>query len=143
MASDTALSVAEALVVNGYLGTTPVTPAVAISLKTLELLRRIRLVKASFSLEAFAKLVCYYYSVSLRFLGIAVLRGLTAWQVPYRRMIRNTISDAFDVYLEILHAVKKRVSGTLGRDAPDWRACNSCPACCYKVCWNNIVVHPV
>ncbi|KAH9853147.1 hypothetical protein C2E23DRAFT_729387, partial [Lenzites betulinus] len=115
VASDTALSVAEALVVNGYLGTTPVTPAVAISLKTLELLRRIRLVKASFSLEAFAKLVCYYYSV------------------PYRRMIRNAISDAFDVYLEILHAVKKRVSGTLGRDAPDWRACNSCPACCYKL----------
>lgn len=63
VSSDSALSIAEALVSNGYLGSTPVMPSLAISLHTLELLRRIRLFKASFSLEAFAKLVCYYYSV--------------------------------------------------------------------------------
>ncbi|KAH9850690.1 hypothetical protein C2E23DRAFT_734479 [Lenzites betulinus] len=115
VSSDSALSVAEALVANGYLGTTPVTPSLAISLQTLELLRRIRLFKASFSLEAFAKLVCYYYSI------------------PYRRTVRNAISDAFDIYLAILRAVKKRVMGALGRDSPDWRARNGCPACCYKL----------
>lgn len=63
ISSGTALSPAEALVMNGYVGATPVSPSIAIALPTLELLRRVRLYKASFSLEAFAKLVCYYYSV--------------------------------------------------------------------------------
>lgn len=57
------MSTAETLVACGYLGTTPVNPSLAISLKTLELLRRLRLFKASFSIEAFAKLLCYYYKV--------------------------------------------------------------------------------
>lgn len=55
---------AEALVLSGYLGTVPLQPSLAVSLKTLELLRCLRLFKASFSIEAFAKLMCHYYSVS-------------------------------------------------------------------------------
>lgn len=54
---------AEALVCAGYLGTTPLFPSLAISLKTLELFRVIRLFKASFSVEAFAKLCCHMYYV--------------------------------------------------------------------------------
>lgn len=54
---------AEALVAAGYLGTTPIYPSLAISLKTLELLRVIRLFKASFSIEAFTKMICYMYYV--------------------------------------------------------------------------------
>lgn len=57
------MSTAAMLVACGYLGTTPVNPSLAISLKTLELLRRLRLFKASFSIEAFAKLLCYCYKV--------------------------------------------------------------------------------
>lgn len=64
ISSTTAQSAAEALVENGYLGSSPVRPAVAISISTLELLRCIRLYKASYSIEAFAKSVCYYYCVS-------------------------------------------------------------------------------
>ncbi|GBE78667.1 hypothetical protein SCP_0115580 [Sparassis crispa] len=48
-------SMAHALVLNGYLETSPVFPSMAISLKTLELLRSLRLVKASFSIEAFGE----------------------------------------------------------------------------------------
>ena len=54
----------EALVKNGYLGNVPSRPTLAISFKTLELFRRIRLRKSSFSVEAFAKVVCDLYSVS-------------------------------------------------------------------------------
>ena len=57
-------SFAEALVDAGYLGTTPIYPTLAISLRTLELFRVIRLFKASFSVEAFAKMICYMYYVS-------------------------------------------------------------------------------
>ena len=52
-----------ALVKNGYLGNTPVAPSLAISLKTLELFRRIQLHKSSFSVEAFTKVVCDLYAV--------------------------------------------------------------------------------
>jgi hypothetical protein len=55
----------QALVKNGYLGNTPKTPSLAISLRTLELFRRMRLRKSSFSVEAFVKVVCDLYSVSL------------------------------------------------------------------------------
>jgi hypothetical protein len=54
----------QALVKSGYLGNTPKTPSIAISFKTLELFMRLRLRKSSFSVEAFAKVVCDLYSVS-------------------------------------------------------------------------------
>ncbi|KAL6300787.1 hypothetical protein BKA93DRAFT_819255 [Sparassis latifolia] len=58
-------SIAQALVLNGYLGTTPLSPSLAISFKTLEILWCLRLFKASFSIEAFAKLLCHYYKIYL------------------------------------------------------------------------------
>ena len=48
----------QALVKSGYLGNTPMTPSLAISLRTLELFRHIRSRKSSFSVEAFAKVIC-------------------------------------------------------------------------------------
>lgn len=57
-------SAAEALVQHGYLRNSPVNPSIAISLKTLELFRLLKLVKSSFSAEAFAKLLCLLYYVS-------------------------------------------------------------------------------
>ena len=56
-------SPAEALVLHGYLGATPDNPSLAVSLDTLELFRDIRRFKASYSVEAFTKLLCYKYYV--------------------------------------------------------------------------------
>ncbi|TFK79319.1 hypothetical protein K466DRAFT_505734 [Polyporus arcularius HHB13444] len=108
-------SLAEALVTAGYLPTTPLLPSLAISLKTLELYRCIRLYKASFSAEAFTKLLCHQYCI------------------PYRRSYRTSISDAFDIYTLILEKIHDRVMAALQRDTPDWRAQHSCPACSYEV----------
>ena len=55
---------AEALVAAGYFGNSPIQPSVAISVKTLELFRTLRLFKASYSAEAFAKVICHQYRVS-------------------------------------------------------------------------------
>ena len=122
---------AEALVAAGYLGNTPIAPSIAISLKTLEMLRSIRLFQASFSMEAFTKLLCHLYTVSpLIYRHDSISHGI---QIPYDPHLRSMISDAFDIYLEILLRVDERVMSALGRDAPDWRAVNSCPACAYKV----------
>jgi hypothetical protein len=59
-------SVSKALVLNGYLGTTPQNPSTAVSFKTLELYYKIRRRKPSFSIEGFAKVVCDLYMVSRR-----------------------------------------------------------------------------
>ncbi|KAI0349439.1 hypothetical protein OH77DRAFT_1507473 [Trametes cingulata] len=100
---------AEALVLHGYLGTTPIATSLAISFETLELFRCVRLFKASFSTEAFTKLI------------------------PYRRFYRTLIADAFDIYISILRNVECQVMQELGRDSPDWRALNGCPPCTYRL----------
>ncbi|KAI0640521.1 hypothetical protein C8Q79DRAFT_1004171 [Trametes meyenii] len=104
-----------ALAEQGYMATTPISPSLAISFRTLELFRLIRLRKPLFSTEAFAKLVCDCYAL------------------PYRRRYRSALSDTFDVYLSILRIIDKRVLTALNHDTPDWRVLNACPACCYKV----------
>ncbi|KAI0363067.1 hypothetical protein BV20DRAFT_1040098 [Pilatotrama ljubarskyi] len=106
---------AEALVLHGYLGTTPINPSLAISLNTLELFRCIRLFKASYSTEAFTKLVCYMY------------------YIPYRPFYRTSIADAFDIYISMRRQIEHQVMQELGRDSPDWRALNACPPCAYQL----------
>ena len=50
---------------HGYITKTAKSPDVAVSMKTLELLYRLRQRRASFSVEAFTKVICDYYQVSL------------------------------------------------------------------------------
>ncbi|KAI0652680.1 hypothetical protein C8Q79DRAFT_997654 [Trametes meyenii] len=99
----------------GYLATTPISPTLAIMFNTLEHFRLLRLRKPSFSLEAFAKVLCDSYFL------------------PYQRRYRTALSDCFDIYLSILLGIEKRVDAALKCDSPDWRVMHSCPACCYKV----------
>jgi hypothetical protein len=58
------MTAVEALMHQGYLATSPVDPTLAISIKTLELFRRLRCRKASLSVEAYAKVLCDLYAVS-------------------------------------------------------------------------------
>ena len=51
------------LMEHGYVAKTPERPQVAVSVRTLQLLHRLHNRKPSFSIEAFAKVVCDYYSV--------------------------------------------------------------------------------
>ena len=53
------------LIRHGYLAKSPTKPTVAVAIATLELLYRLRQRKPSFSIEAFAKVVCDYYNVRL------------------------------------------------------------------------------
>jgi hypothetical protein len=57
------MKTAVALMSHGLLSNVPLLPSVALSLTTLELYRRLRLRKPSFSVEAFAKVVCDLYMV--------------------------------------------------------------------------------
>ncbi|KAK7447347.1 hypothetical protein VKT23_014057 [Stygiomarasmius scandens] len=104
-----------ALVNAGFLGNAPEQPSVAVSLRTLELLFSIKLHKASFSIEAFARVLCHQYGI------------------PYCRFHRIAISNCFDIFLELRCKVDKRVAAVLGHDTPNYRVLNSCPACTYKL----------
>ena len=57
------MKTAVALMSHGLLSNVPLLPSIALSLSTLELYRRLRLWKPSFSVEAFAKVVCDLYMV--------------------------------------------------------------------------------
>ncbi|RDB30732.1 hypothetical protein Hypma_005887 [Hypsizygus marmoreus] len=125
------ISASIALVQAGFLGSTPHSPSLAISLKTLELFRVIRLHKPAFSVEAFAKTICYFYSVIVFLLYICHTQFKC--QAPYRRRYRTALSDAFDIYLNLRRIVDRRVSQFLGRDTPNYRVLNACPPCCYEL----------
>ena len=51
------------LALHGFLAKTPSLPNIAIGFRTLELFHRIRLRKASMSVEAFTRVICDYYEV--------------------------------------------------------------------------------
>lgn len=71
-------SVAEALMFQGYIGNTPETPTVALSVRTLQLFRHIRLCKPLFSIEAFAWVLCDLYNVRmLKYNSAVVLQHFT------------------------------------------------------------------
>ncbi|RDX41997.1 hypothetical protein OH76DRAFT_1458975 [Lentinus brumalis] len=107
----TAIAIAE----SGYLPTSPQHPTLAISFRTLEYFRRLRLRKSSYSVEAFAKTMCDLYGI------------------PYRRRWRTAISNTYDVYLAILRVVDKRLMAYLGRDTANWRVKHACTACNFKL----------
>lgn len=124
----------KALVQAGYLGTSPEQPSLAVSLRTLELFYTLRLFKPNLSVEAFAKSICYLYSVraSCHSHYSEVLSALTS-QMPYRRGYRTALSDTFDIYLAIKRKIDARVAKELGHDDPNYRVLHSCPCCNYEV----------
>ncbi|KAG2158621.1 uncharacterized protein EDB93DRAFT_1245848 [Suillus bovinus] len=93
----------EALVLNGYIGATPQSPSIAISLRTLELA------------EAFTKVLCDLYNM------------------PYRRRYQTCLVGAFDIYNIILHQVEHQVSEALGCNSPNWHVLNVCPPCSFEL----------
>ncbi|KAI0083236.1 hypothetical protein BDY19DRAFT_987949 [Irpex rosettiformis] len=107
------------LIRHGYLAKSPTRPSVAVAIATLELLYRLRQRKPSYSIEAFAKVVCDYYNI------------------PYRRYLQEVFADTFEVYLRIIWHVHKSILEALGWGTPDWRVKNACRACCYKVRRHN------
>lgn len=56
-------SVAVDIAEHGFLAKTPILPNAAVGFRTLELFHRLRLRKASFSVEAFTRVLCDYYLV--------------------------------------------------------------------------------
>ncbi|KAJ7033780.1 hypothetical protein C8F04DRAFT_1183753 [Mycena alexandri] len=107
--------VASAYVRQGLMPAAAVFPSVVITVRVLEVFRRLQLRCPRVGVQAFVRTLCDLHGVAPR--GYLVMQ----------------FSVAFDVYLAILAAVDKRVQIALGRDTPDWRLRNACPSCMYKL----------
>ncbi|KAF8130815.1 hypothetical protein EV363DRAFT_221781 [Boletus edulis] len=105
----------ENLIYHGYIGCSPVFPTLAISIRTLSAFRQAHRTCPRFNIQAQCKALCHLHNV------------------PYRPYLRKQFTVAFDIYLEIIHHVEQRMQKALGRDAPDWRLHNECPACFYRL----------
>ncbi|PIL29409.1 hypothetical protein GSI_09461 [Ganoderma sinense ZZ0214-1] len=90
----------------GYLGTSPIAPTVAVAFQTLEAYRQLHRVCPRLSLQA---------------------------QVPYQRSLVDQFSIAYDEYLEILAGVDSRVHGVLKQDGKNHRMLNVCAPCLYTL----------
>ena len=53
--------------------------------------------------------------------------------MPYRPYLFNQLSQAFDVYLEIIYRIDSQIRAALNRDTQEWRLRNECPACFYRL----------
>ncbi|KAJ7680000.1 hypothetical protein B0H14DRAFT_3101793 [Mycena olivaceomarginata] len=64
----------------------------------------------------------------------AFVRGLCDLHVVAPRpYLGAQFSTAFDVYLSLRAAADQRMKAALGRDVPNWRLKNACPACLYEL----------
>lgn len=54
-------------------------------------------------------------------------------KVPYRHYLSVQLRIAYDVYLDVLDGVDKKLKCALNREQSDWRLLNECPACFYKL----------
>jgi hypothetical protein len=107
--------IASACVRQGWMPCSAYFPNVAITICALEVFRVTHLRCPRLGIQAFVRALCDIHGVAPR---------------PW---LGTQFSVAFDIYLAVRARVDSRVQAALGRDTPDWRLKNTCPACLYKL----------
>ncbi|KIJ29578.1 hypothetical protein M422DRAFT_54124 [Sphaerobolus stellatus SS14] len=99
----------------GCLGTAPLSPHSAFSLRTLSQYHEAHHVCPRLSKEAEIRAMCNIN------------------KTPNQKSLADQFRITYDAYFEILDRVQTQVNTVLGRDKPNWRALNVCPACDYRL----------
>ncbi|KAI6022393.1 hypothetical protein PISMIDRAFT_115201, partial [Pisolithus microcarpus 441] len=105
----------ENLIYHGYLGCSPVYLTVAISLRTLTIFRQVCHACPCFSIHAQCKTLCHLHNV--RQFHVVICSVLTPLQMPYCPYLFQQLTQAFDMYLEIIHRVDQKIRVALNRSA--------------------------
>ncbi|KAG1841143.1 hypothetical protein DFJ58DRAFT_666711 [Suillus subalutaceus] len=113
--SSTDRTIASALVRQGVMPCSPISPVAGITLEALELYRVAHLRNPHLSIQAFVKTICDLHGVE------------------FHRHISRQFSIALDIYLQIRRVVASLINKSLRRDSPDWRLKHACPACTYTL----------
>ncbi|KAH7904735.1 hypothetical protein BJ138DRAFT_1106572 [Hygrophoropsis aurantiaca] len=111
----------ETLIYHGFLGSSPLHPTVAISIRTLANYRQVHRTCPRLSIEAQCKALCHLHN------------STNQRQMPYRPYLSSQFSAAYDIYLEIIYRVDGQIKAALHHDTPNWRLLNACPPCFYQL----------
>lgn len=103
------------LILGGVIPTVPLAHTVGISTRTVALYHRLFTRCPKLGIQPFVKALC------------------DAEGIPFKPHLSTQLSIAFDLYVAILNGVRGRVLKALGRDIPNWRMLNTCPACQYRL----------
>ncbi len=106
---------ASAFVREGLIPSAPFKPGVAVTIRTMELFRRLRNRSPRLSVQAFSTTLC---DMDLQ---------------PSRRHFEKQLTICYDVFISLVEGLEKRVKRALNRDSPDWRLANACAPCLYVV----------
>lgn len=87
----------------------------AVTTRVLELYRNNHLRCPHLAIQPFVKSLCDLHGKAFR---------------PY---LSQQFSICYDLYIQIRDEAKLKVDSALGRDIPQWRLRNACPACTYKL----------
>ncbi|KAG0708391.1 hypothetical protein DFH29DRAFT_1045059 [Suillus ampliporus] len=107
--------IASALVRQGVIPCSPISPSVAVTVDALEFYRIAHLRDPHFSMQAFAKTLCDLHAVE------------------YRHYLSHQLTIAFDLYLQVRSSVDALVAEVLNRNTPDWHLKHACPSCTYTL----------
>ncbi|KAG2058448.1 hypothetical protein BDR06DRAFT_968459 [Suillus hirtellus] len=107
--------VASALVHQGIVPCSPISPSVGITVDALELYHVARLHSPHFSIQADVKSICDLH------------------RTVFQRYLSQQFSIAFNLYLQIHAWVDALVSAALNRNSSDWNLRNTCPCCTYEL----------
>ncbi|KAG2058969.1 hypothetical protein BDR06DRAFT_980317 [Suillus hirtellus] len=107
--------IASALVHQGVIPCSPISPTTGITVQAVEFYRIARQRNPHFSIQAYVKTMCD-------------LQG-----VQFRAYLSRQFSIAYDVYLQMLTNINSLVHAAIGRNDPDWRLKHACPACTYTL----------
>ncbi|KAJ7021130.1 hypothetical protein C8F04DRAFT_1274121 [Mycena alexandri] len=108
-------TIAPSLVRQGLFPCTPYFATVVFTARTLNTFHSLRMRCPRLGKQAFLRSISNMHGVAPR---------------PY---LQTQFSAAYDLFLRVKEVVRHRVALLLGRDGPDWRLQNACPACLYKV----------
>lgn len=99
----------------GVIPCAPIRPTLAVATRLLEFYHNMHLRCPHLSLQSFVQSLCDTHGIEFR---------------PY---LSTQFSICYDLFLHVRNVVAREVQQSLGRDAPDWRLKNACPACTYQL----------
>ncbi|KAG2136207.1 hypothetical protein BD769DRAFT_1626952 [Suillus cothurnatus] len=108
-------TISSALVHQGVMPCSPISPTVGITTEALELYHVAHLRSPQLSIQAFVKTMCDLHGVG------------------FHRHLSCQFSIGFDLYLQIRRCVAAMVAESLRCDSPDFRLKHTCPACTYTL----------
>ncbi|KAG1900426.1 uncharacterized protein F5891DRAFT_1128589 [Suillus fuscotomentosus] len=108
-------TICSAMVRQGVMPCSPISPTVGITTEALDLYRVAHLRSPHLSIQAFVKTVCDLHGVE------------------FHRHLSRQFSIAFDSYLQIRRSVAALIAESLQRNSPDWRLKHACPTCTYEL----------